>query len=40
MGDTIEQSGWDLNAYQRNPVVLWAHDSTLAARREGAKGLV
>jgi HK97 family phage prohead protease len=29
MGDTIDPSGWDLNAYHKNPVVLWAHDSTL-----------
>lgn len=24
-GDTIDQAGWDLGAYQRNPVLLWAH---------------
>lgn len=24
--DVIDQNGWDLAAYQRNPVVLWAHD--------------
>ena len=27
-GDTIEQGGWDLTEYKRNPVVLWAHDSS------------
>lgn len=27
-GDTIEQSGWDLSEYKKNPVVLWAHDSS------------
>lgn len=25
-GAIIEASGWDLEAYRRNPVVLWAHD--------------
>jgi HK97 family phage prohead protease len=24
-GDLIQASGWDLAAYERNPVVLWAH---------------
>ena len=27
-GDTIDQRGWDLSEYKKNPVVLWAHDST------------
>jgi HK97 family phage prohead protease len=26
--DTINPKGWDLSAYQKNPVVLWAHDYT------------
>lgn len=26
-GDTIKQSGWELENYLKNPVVLWAHDS-------------
>jgi HK97 family phage prohead protease len=25
MGDTIAQDGWDLAAYAKNPVLLWAH---------------
>ena len=28
MGDVVRASGWDLAAYQRNPVFLWAHDHT------------
>lgn len=27
MGDTIDVSGWDLRAYKKNPVVLFAHDN-------------
>jgi len=27
MGDVINQSGWDLSAFRRNPVILFAHDS-------------
>lgn len=26
MGDTVAASGWDLGAYEKNPVVLWGHD--------------
>lgn len=26
--DVIYQSGWDLSDYRKNPVVLWAHDSS------------
>lgn len=25
-GDSIEQEGWELGNYKKNPVVLWAHD--------------
>ena len=28
MGDVIAADGWELEAYQRNPVFLWAHDYT------------
>lgn len=27
MGDTIKAEGWELDAYRKNPVVLWGHDS-------------
>lgn len=27
MGDTIAVDGWKVEAYRKNPVVLWAHDS-------------
>ena len=27
MGDIIRQDGWDLKNFQKNPVMLWAHDS-------------
>jgi HK97 family phage prohead protease len=28
-GDVVEQSGWQLDSYKKNPVVLWAHDSSI-----------
>ena len=28
LGDVIRTSGWELEAYRRNPVFLWAHDYT------------
>jgi HK97 family phage prohead protease len=28
MGDTVNVGGWDLSAYKRNPVVLFAHDAS------------
>lgn len=28
-GDTIAVDGWKLDAYRKNPVVLWAHDSSM-----------
>lgn len=28
MGDTIAINGWKLDSYRKNPVVLWAHDSS------------
>lgn len=27
MGDTIDPDGWDIEAYEKNPVVLYAHDN-------------
>jgi HK97 family phage prohead protease len=29
MGDTISVDGWQLADYRKNPVVLWAHDSSM-----------
>lgn len=29
MGDVIKQDGWSLDAFKKNPVLLWAHDYTL-----------
>ena len=28
MGDTISVDGWKLDAFRKNPVVLWAHDAS------------
>lgn len=28
MHDSIDQNGWDLKAFKKNPVVLWAHDQS------------
>ena len=28
MGDSVSAAGWKLDQYKRNPVVLWAHDSS------------
>lgn len=30
-GDTIDQKGWDLKAFNENPVMLWAHDHSIPA---------
>lgn len=36
-GDTIDQTGWDTSAYEKNPVLLWAHDySTPPVGKVGA----
>lgn len=29
MGDTIAVDGWKLESFRKNPVVLWAHDSSI-----------
>lgn len=26
MGEIIDNNGWDLKAYKKNPIILWAHD--------------
>lgn len=36
MGDVVIAAGMDLSAYQRNPVVLWAHDHRLPPIGKGA----
>jgi HK97 family phage prohead protease len=43
-GDTINQLGWDLANYQKNPIILWGHNSyappvgkTMNLRLEGGK---
>jgi HK97 family phage prohead protease len=28
MGEVIDNNGWDLKAYKKNPIILWAHDHT------------
>ena len=42
MGDTIRASGWDIGDFERNPVALWAHDSSAppigGARNVGVEG--
>jgi HK97 family phage prohead protease len=30
-GDTINPAGWDVSAFLRNPVILWAHDHSIPA---------
>lgn len=27
-GEVVDNNGWDLKGYQKNPVILWAHDHT------------
>lgn len=27
-GEVVDNNGWDLKAYKKNPVILWAHDHT------------
>jgi HK97 family phage prohead protease len=42
MGDTIRAAGWDIADFERNPVALWAHDSSAppigGARNVGVEG--
>lgn len=37
MGDTIAIDGWKLDAFRKNPVVLWAHDSESLPVAKAAK---
>lgn len=30
-GETVQQDGWDLKNYKKNPVLQWAHDHTIPA---------
>jgi HK97 family phage prohead protease len=34
-GDSIDQAGWDVSDYKKNPVVLWAHDYSLPPIAKG-----
>ena len=36
LGDVLRSDGWDLEAYRRNPVFLWAHDYTAPRRASGS----
>lgn len=33
MGDSIDQNGWILNDFKKNPVILWAHNQGLSEER-------
>ena len=37
MGDTVALAGWKLENYRKNPVVLWAHDSSSAPVAKATK---
>ncbi len=37
MGDSIAADGWKYDAYQKNPVVLWAHDSSMLPVAKSSK---
>lgn len=38
--DTVDQKGWVLDAYQKNPVMLWAHDYSQMTVGKAAGGVV
>ncbi len=36
-GEVVDNNGWDLKAYKKNPLILWAHDHTEPAIGMSAK---
>lgn len=36
-GEVVDNNGWDLKAYKKNPLILWAHDHSIPAIGMSAK---
>lgn len=36
-GEVVDNNGWDLKAYKKNPLILWAHDHSIPAIGLSAK---
>lgn len=36
-GEIVDNNGWDLKAYKKNPLILWAHDHSIPAIGMSAK---